>query len=49
MPILDQAFLNQSLSLQIVRVARQKYGFLPTVSTLTNKKDPDPGRALILT
>jgi hypothetical protein len=48
MLISGQAFVNQSLSLQIVRVALPKYGFLPTVSILTNKKGPDSGPGLDL-
>jgi hypothetical protein len=48
MTVPGQSFLNQPLSLKIIRAAWQKYGFLPTVSTLTNKKGPDSGPGLIL-
>jgi hypothetical protein len=50
MTLYDQTFLNQSLSRQIIRVAPPKYGYLLTVSTLTNKKGPDsmPGLDLDL-
>src|SRR5258705_7043686 len=38
MPVSCQAFLNQSLSWQLIRVAGAKYGFLTNISTRTNKK-----------
>jgi hypothetical protein len=50
MTVCDQTFLNQSLSLQMIRVAVPKYGFFRTLCTLTNKKGPDsmPGLDLDL-
>jgi hypothetical protein len=44
----DQAFLNQSLSFQMIRVALPKYGFSLTISILTNKKGPDSAPGLDL-
>jgi hypothetical protein len=44
----NQTFLNQSLSLQIVRVAVPKCGFSLTISVLTNKKGPDLAPGLVL-
>jgi hypothetical protein len=38
--IFRQAFVNQSLSRQIVRVATPKCGYFWNVSTRTNKKGP---------
>src|SRR5882757_3996582 len=38
MPVFCQAFLNQSLSRQLLRVAGAKYGIPANISTRTNKK-----------
>src|SRR5471030_3346403 len=48
MMVCDQAFLNQSLSCQLLRVAPPNYGEFANFSTRTNKKGPVLAPGLIL-